>query len=80
VHIATTAQIIATEKNTNPNPNIQNVRNPTPTQIQPALTAEDFATGIGRTDSVEGLATHDLEHESFQGYESTSAGRRADFR
>jgi hypothetical protein len=40
-------ETIVALKNTKPNPNIQNVRKPSATQIQPALTAEDF-TAIGR--------------------------------
>jgi hypothetical protein len=47
VHMATTAQIIAILKNTNPRPKIQKVPKPSPTQIQPAVTAEDFGTGGG---------------------------------
>ena len=49
--MATTAQIIAIPKNVNPRPKIQKVPKPIATQIQPAVTAEDFgadgATGSG---------------------------------
>jgi hypothetical protein len=44
VHIATIARTIVAEKNMNPKPNIQKVRHPRIKQIQPALTADDFAT------------------------------------
>ena len=54
VHMATTAQIIAILKNTNPRPKIQKVTKPSPTQIQPAVTAEDFGTG-GRIGSGGGF-------------------------
>jgi hypothetical protein len=43
--MATTAQIMATPKNTNPNPKIQKVPKPIAKQIQPAITAEDFGAG-----------------------------------
>lgn len=53
LHMATTARIIATEKNVDPI-SVQHVRIPRPTQIQPALTAEllDFAD-VGREGGTE---------------------------
>jgi hypothetical protein len=47
LHMATTAQIIAILKNTNPRPKIQKVTKPIATQIHPAVTAGDFGTGGG---------------------------------
>jgi len=51
---ATTPQIMATPKNTNPNPKIQKVPKPIAKQIQPAVTAEDFGAG-GATGSGGGF-------------------------
>ena len=41
------SEIIAILKKTNPRPKIQKVTKPITTQIQPAVTAEDFGTGRG---------------------------------
>jgi pyrimidine deaminase RibD-like protein len=43
VHMATIARMKVATKKTNPKPKIQNVRNQRIRQIQPALTADDFA-------------------------------------
>ncbi len=52
--MATTAQIIAIPKNVSPRPKIQKVPKPIATQIQPAVTAEDFGAG-GATGSGGGF-------------------------
>ena len=48
VDIATIAKMNVARKKMNPNPKIQNVRNPRIRHIQPALTADDLpGTGLG---------------------------------
>src|SRR6266487_2376005 len=54
VDMATIARMKVATKKTNPRPKIQNVRNPRIRQIQPALTADDFAGGGFATCNVPG--------------------------
>jgi len=54
VDIATMAKINVARKKMNPNPKIQNVRNPRARHIQPALTADDLpAAGLGASGVAE---------------------------